>query len=35
MKSLSPSISWGEQSLYSLVKDTFLWVDVVLPLISD
>lgn len=30
-----PSISWSEQSLYSLVKDTFLWIDVVLPLIRD
>lgn len=35
MKSLLPSVSWSEQSLYSLVKDTFLWIDVVLPLIGD
>ena len=35
MKSLLPTISWNEQSLYSLVKDTFLWIDVVLPLIRD
>lgn len=35
MKSLLPTISWNDQSLYSLVKDTFLWIDVVLPLIRD
>ena len=35
MKSLLPTFSWNDQSLYSLVKDTFLWIDVVLPLIRD